>query len=480
MRSNEDMRLRMPCETRPARPRALPSGGAWWCVIALGFALASWASAQEPRPSWPVDYFRSEEFKKDFLGSYGMRTDIEPYLSTEEEKTRMQELSDLIATNPRQVVRDLMEYITDDTNAQFDFMLANLYFQGGDIDRAAARYHQAIKKFPNFLRAHKNLGMIHFRKGRHAEAIKSLTRAVELGGADGTVLGILGLAYLNTERWLSAESAYRSALLLQPDVADWKLGLARALFSQQKFGEVGALIDELIAQSPDRADYWLLQANAFIGMNQPMKAAQNYEMLIRMNKATPEALNLLGDIYVNEKLYGLAARAYVMGMDVAPDKGLPAGVRAAEILAQRGATTAAKEVARGLRDAGLDQLAAEDKRRLLKTEARVAAAEGAADEAAKVLHEIVDLDPLDGEALLLLGQHYGRKGEPEKAIFMYERAEGIEAFEADAKVRHAQLLVEQGKLEQAVPLLKRAQEVKPRDSVGQFLDQVERIVRRRR
>ena len=60
-------------------------------------------------------------------------------------------------------------------------------------------------------------------------------------------------------------------------------------------------------------------------------------------------------------------------------------------------------------------------------------------------------------------------------MLQYERAAGIVAFEADAKVRHAQLLVGQGKYAEALPLLKRAQQVKPRDNIQQFLDQVERI-----
>ena len=56
----------------------------------------------------------------------------------------------------------------------------------------------------------------------------------------------------------------------------------------------------------------------------------------------------------------------------------------------------------------------------------------------------------------------------------YERAAGLPAFEADAKVCHAQLLVGQGKNAEAVPLLKRAQQLKPRDHVQQYLEQVER------
>ncbi len=111
--------------------------------------------------------------------------------------------------------------------------------------------------------------------------------------------------------------------------------------------------------------------------------------------------------------------------------------------------------------------------------ARIAVAEGAGDEEAKVLEQIVQLDPMDGEALILLGQHAARAGDAEQAVFYYERAENIEGVEADAKVRHAQLLVGQGKYAEALPLLRRAQELKPRDNIQQYLEQVERAAQSR-
>jgi Flp pilus assembly protein TadD len=96
-----------------------------------------------------------------------------------------------------------------------------------------------------------------------------------------------------------------------------------------------------------------------------------------------------------------------------------------------------------------------------------------------VLEEIVALDPLDGEALMLLGQHHARSGETERAIFYYERAESLESFEAAARVRHAQLLVARSDFREAVPLLKRAQELKPHDELARYLEQVERLARAR-
>jgi hypothetical protein len=54
----------------------------------------------------------------------------------------------------------------------------------------------------------------------------------------------------------------------------------------------------------------------------------------------------------------------------------------------------------------------------------------------------------------------------------------LEAFEADAKVRHAQLLAQNGRREEALPLLRRAQAIDPRPSVQDFLDDLQRSLQR--
>jgi Flp pilus assembly protein TadD len=110
---------------------------------------------------------------------------------------------------------------------------------------------------------------------------------------------------------------------------------------------------------------------------------------------------------------------------------------------------------------------------------RIAVAEHAGEAEIRLLEELVALDPLDGESLILLGQYCARSGDTEKAVFYYERAESLEKHEADAKIRHAQLLVGQGKYGEALPLLRRAQDLKPRDDVQKYLEQVERVAKTR-
>lgn len=76
-----------------------------------------------------------------------------------------------------------------------------------------------------------------------------------------------------------------------------------------------------------------------------------------------------------------------------------------------------------------------------------------------------------------MAQHSARAGQPERAILWYERAEGLEEHEAEASLRHGQLLVELGRAAEALPLLKRVQELKPRADVARYLEQVEKLAR---
>ena len=85
-----------------------------------------------------------------------------------------------------------------------------------------------------------------------------------------------------------------------------------------------------------------------------------------------------------------------------------------------------------------------------------------------------------GEALMLLGQHWNRQQQPDKAILYYERAARLESFAANAKVKIAQVYVGQGRCAEALPLLRDAQALKPREDVARYIEQVERASKSKR
>lgn len=127
---------------------------------------------------------------------------------------------------------------------------ANIHFQEDRLTNALTCYSAAIEKFPSFQRAYKNKGLILIRLGDFEAALEPLSKCIELGANDGLTYGLLAYAYTMTEQYVLAESAYRLAMMLQPKTLDWKLGLCRTLFRQQKYGEAIAMCDELLRKEP--------------------------------------------------------------------------------------------------------------------------------------------------------------------------------------------------------------------------------------
>lgn len=448
-------------------------------------AATAASNAAPPAPAPPAGLFafwKEPEFQQRFAESYLAESEYEPKV-TAGERDFLVEVAELLATatgddvasvQDRAIVM-LQKRLDPSSSASLHFMLASLLFQRERLPEAATVYDTAVGKHGTFRRAWKNLALVQVRLGNFPAATRALTRTVQLGGADALTYGLLGFALGQADDAVGAESAYRMAAMLDPTTLDYRLGLARAYFKQRRFADAASLTGAMLANHPDRADLWMLQANAFTGMNEFRKAAENLELVDRLGQATADSLHLLGDIYTNEELTDLATSAYLRAIAKDQKGDTARALRAAKALAARGALADCQKVADAIEKAfpgKLDEAARKD---LLKLRARIAVATGAGEEEARVLEQIVALDPLDGEALILLGQYHVRRGEPDLAILQYERAAGITASEADAKVRHAQLLVGQARYAEALPLLRRAQQVKPRENIQQFLDQVERI-----
>jgi tetratricopeptide (TPR) repeat protein len=415
-------------------------------------------------------------FKRAFVAGYGVNAEIEPRVS-QEEILILEKIRPLMAegnlSGAETLLRTLMK---PNCAATLDFTLGSIQFQQDRMDDALANFEAAVNKFPTFRRAWRNLGLIHVRASRHENAIRSFTRMIELGGGDGYAYGLLGFSHAAREDYQPAEASYRNALLLQPENTEWRLGLARCVFKQEKFQDAATLLDALLARYPENADFWLLQAQTFMGMKQSVRAAENLEIVDRLGKSTTDSLFTLGEIYAHENLADLSAGAFARAIKADERQPFARPIRSAELLAGKGASSAARRVTNQIRETCGQHLQDGDRRRLLKLEARISMAEGGStSDAVTVLEEILTLDPLDGEALMLLGQHYAKSNDREKAIFYYERAAGIEAVEVDAKTRHAQVLVAMGRYSDALPLLRRAQEVKPRETVARYIEQVERI-----
>jgi tetratricopeptide (TPR) repeat protein len=468
--------------SQPSSPAPAPEPAASASPEASAAGSANVGSAPPTparlRPWSGEDIIDDPDWKRRFLGSYGFLSGAEPEIQPTEREVLL-EVIDLMKVNPRAAATVLEQQVGASSSAALDFILANLQFQTGQLDPAVESYRRAIEKFPDFRRAHKNLGLLLVQRGDHRGALEHLSRAVELGDRDGRNYGLMGYCYVNIENYLAAEEAYRNAILQQPDTRDWKLGLARSLLAMEKYKEAVALFDALIEENPEDSGSWLLQANAYIGLEQPLAAAVNLESVRAMGEARASSLVLLGDIYMNAGMPELAESAYLEAIEREGDGvDFATAYRAADLLVRTRAYGEAQEILASIDARYGAELSQEDEFRVLTLEAKVARAQGREAEAAELLESIVSRDGTRGDALLELASYHHDRGNEEKAVFLIERAEKLEAYEYQALLEHAQLMVSAKSYAEAAQLLRRALQLESEPRVERFLARVEQAMGR--
>ncbi|MBL8751974.1 MAG: tetratricopeptide repeat protein, partial [Planctomycetes bacterium] len=250
-------------------------------LAAVLVAARSSAGQSEVAAIW-----QDPTFQKQFVGGYGIHSELEPKVE-KKELALLEQVRPLMAEQQFAKAEALLtEAIAGDGSAILVFTLGGIQFQQERLPEALENHRLAVAKFPSFRRAWRNLGFLHARMGNHDETIKSFTRFVELGGSDAYAYGFLGHAHMAKGDLQPAEASFRNALLLQPDNTQWRHGLVQCVVKQKKFEDAVALLDVLITNNPEKPEFWLLQAHAYLGLKQPLRAAENFEVLDRLSRGT--------------------------------------------------------------------------------------------------------------------------------------------------------------------------------------------------
>jgi len=416
----------------------------------------------------------SPRFLKRFAESYLSEVEIEPPLGDEERKL-LYKVQDLLGQKKRKKVRALIESaLKEKVTPVLEFTLGNLLNEQGELANAAEHYRLAVQDYPKFRRAWTNLAELEMRRGRFPEACQAFSRVIRLGGGDGVMFGLLGLARMRTKDFLAAETAFRTAILYSPKSFDWKMGLAESLFRQNRFADAVTLFDSLIRSSPERAELWTAQGEAYVKMGKPLKALQNFQMVEALGKGTPRLLNNLGDLYTNEGLFDEGVESYLLALKRGKETPPSRALRAANFLAGKGEISALRKILQGIQILRKGKLTKEDRRSLLQLKARLALSDGNKEEEAKVLKEMIQMDPMDGQALILLGDYKRRTGDRFQAEEYYQRAIKIKSSSWKAKLHYAEMLVQERKYREAIPFLEEVQNESPREAIRKYLEEVKR------
>lgn len=469
----------------------------------------------------PSNLFNDPKFVRDFVGSYGFLSDVEPRVSAEEQvvlntirelfgqskfREAEQELDRFIkemANPPEQKKKSPKERRrsgdSSDSPAEADkpvevspalvFVMGNLYFQANRPDEARTAFLEAIRRFPRFRRAHTNLGYLYISKNQTDEAMPMLQKAIELGENSARVYGLLGYCHLLKKNPVAAENAYRQAYLLDPNSRDWKLGLAQALMAQEKYPESASLIGTLIEENPNDKQLWLQQTNAYLAMERKNEAIVNLESLRFKGLADEANLSLLGNLYMDRSQPQLALLAYTAAMDKAKVLDIPRALKSARILNDYGAPDKAETLMQRIRSKTGDNVPPEIQKALLLTEVRIMEAKGTHDRSSQLFARLLQLNPADAEVLLEFARHQdllsrGDKDESVRAALIneartnYQLAARNPAVAYPANLALGQMLVRERRYPEALNHLQAALNLKKSESLEQYTSRVRRAADR--
>ncbi len=474
------------------RPRLRPTRASrsWAFLLATGLVVSATAQSPTDDRELPVrglpgddrlDIWSAESIRTRVLSDLQFERALEPAIPREDAKVMIDAAEMVERGESDPAIEALFRSRGESTGAKLDFYLGSLLSVAGRHEEATLILEEALEKSPRFRRAWMALGEARVRSGQHAPAADALARAYALGATDAATSGYLAFCLARSGDPASAEAAYRRAILLDPESDEWKQGLLQQFRGQRRNREVVAMLDRLVREQPDEPIWWLLEGDAHIGAGDPSSAAICFEVADSLGGSIPESLIQLGNIYVTQGLFDLASSRFLAVFEKFERPPVDPVFDAMDVMLRLGEADAVDRFVQGVRACCLGRLDDGQRGRLLRIDARVASLRGDRSREQSILEEVIDLDPADGETMILLGRFHARTatGLPE-GLEWFARAAAVPGFEAKALVEKARSLVAARRFAEALEALEAAQGIEDRPAVAEYLRKIREYTDRSR
>jgi tetratricopeptide (TPR) repeat protein len=397
----------------------------------------------------------------------------EPEMNAEE-YALYEKVVTMLGTNPAFALR-LLEGMMNEKekpSPAFEFILGNAYYAAGDNVQTEAHYRNAIERYPAFLRAWNNLGVLYYTTGRFPDAVGAFSKSVALGDREPTTYGLLGYSLEQEGNLVASEVAYMQALSGDPRNADWQEGLLRLCVQGRQLARAEAIARTLIRTQPTETRFWLVLATILLTDNRKLDAIVVLEQCAGVGVAGASELTLLGDLYAEQGLSAEALAIYAKLLKPDAVAGEQRLLRYAQTLAASGrsedAETALRTLPSTLSPAGLSG------RRLIQAQVD-AGRERWADARQNLLALIAD-EPMNGAALLALGRVYVAEHDDARATFAFEDAARVTETAYRASLELANLELRQRNYARSVSHLQKALSLEYSDTVADCLARVRTLV----
>jgi tetratricopeptide (TPR) repeat protein len=368
-------------------------------------------------------------------------------------------------------------------------MLGDFYYAGGDLDRASAEYESLHSAHPRDLQVKKNyiqllilknrldeagklngeilkanprevdalvyLGQIQLRHGDANGAADSLQNALKNDPDNAVAHYQLGLAFDQQHNEARAESEWREAVRLRPDLTDAQRALASV---ELRRGDLNALMQtaqQIITTQPYAADGFMLRAVAEINGQKYSDAEQDLHKAMEVAPASPAPYVQMGNMHLVQRQFGEAEKSYQQALDKDPSasdalSGL-LNTYFAEKQPEKAVAAANAQVAKVPNSSAFYDLLGTA---LFNAKKDLKAAEAA-------LRKAVELDKNNSDALVKLGKVQIAEGAADQALATYKRSIKDNPREITFYVLAGELYESQSKWDDAKAMYQQALNIEP-------------------
>jgi tetratricopeptide (TPR) repeat protein len=385
-------------------------------------------------------------------------------------------------------------------------LLGEFYFLNGELDKAAAEYAALYQQHPEDLQLRKNYIGLLIQMKRFPEARKlddeilkvnpndddALVYQAQMQISDGDVNDaaqkletviknspknseghyVLGVAYEKSGYTERAESEWREALRLQPNLLDAARALASAAMRQGDANTLDEASSQLIVLQPASPEGYALRALANINRKHYGEAEADVHRAIAIAPGSAFGYVQLGNLKVAQKKYDEAAQAYQDALNRNPDsvdalRGLM-NTRLAQNQADKGIAAARSQIAKSPANSGFYDLLGTtlffSKKDFSGAEAafsksisldqhnsdalfklcEVQATKGEMDQAIATARQGLSDNPRNADLYVLLGRFYESKSDAQQAEGAYRSALNLNPQHPLASNNLAKLMVQTG------------------------------------
>ncbi len=173
--------------------------------------------------------------------------------------------------------------------------IGQVYLMMGKRDEAVHQYEKALRLDPQNDNSRLDLAKAYVEAGKMGDAEKEYLKLAKTNPASAEPPTTLGFIYLKSGRLAEADTQFQKVIRMAPNssTAQYNLGLVRN--QQGRFDDAAKLFEQAIAFDPKNENAHADLAFAYMGMDDPKRAKQQYNELVDLG--TSSANSLAAQVY---------------------------------------------------------------------------------------------------------------------------------------------------------------------------------------